>query len=241
MDTVNQVKEALSARSRTATIDELASQGRKKVRLIKAEHVAGMIASAVHKAIADSGCIPKEEADRLVELGREEFRSLMQQRQQELRRLNEIEELLRMRDAENAELRAALEQARAAPASEPVAHPQAAPTGATPTVDPGQAPEVPAAGAPASAPASAPAAAAAPADVTAALDKLAGSLNERLEKLGQKMGISSAVEGDEVSFDGLFDESNTSLESNMDNIQVKNKAGSGIAANLERLKKLKGG
>lgn len=237
MDTVNQVKEALSAKSRTATIDELASQGRKKVRLIKAEHVAGMIASAVHKAIADSGCIPKEEADRLVELGRDEFRALMQQRQQELRRLNEIEELLSMRDAEIADLRAALEQTQAAPAHPQVTSPQAGPTGSAPAVDAAAAQEAPVAD-PA---APAQAASAAPADLTAALDKLAGSLNERLEKLGQKMGISSAVEGEEVSFDGLFDESSSSLESNMDNIQVKNKAGSGIAANLERLKKLKGG
>lgn len=235
MDTVNQVKEALSAKSRTATIDELASQGRKKVRLIKAEHVAGMIASAVHKAIADSGCIPQEEADRLVELGREEFRALMQQRQQELRRLNELEELLRMRDEENAELRASLEQVQAAPTVQGSGSMPVTSTGIASAVDPARAPATPAI------PPADSAAAAPPADLTAALDKLAGSLNERLEKLGQKMGISSAVEGEEVSFDGLFDGSNASLESNMDNIQVKNKAGSGIAANLERLKKLKGG
>ena len=76
---------------------------------------------------------------------------------------------------------------------------------------------------------------------TAALEKLAGSLNDRLEKLGKKMGISAAVEGEEVKFDGLFKDTGKTLESNMENIQVKKKAGGGIAANLERLKKLKGG
>ena len=51
MESVNEIKEALSARSRTATLDELASEGRKRVRLIRAEHVAAMISEAVHAAI----------------------------------------------------------------------------------------------------------------------------------------------------------------------------------------------
>ena len=113
MDTVNQVKEALSARSQTATLEELARQGRRQVRLIKAEHVAAMISSAVHTAIEESGFIPKDEADSLVERSREEFRVLLQQRQQEVHRLTELEELLRVRDAENADMRAELDDARA--------------------------------------------------------------------------------------------------------------------------------
>ena len=55
METVKDVKDALSARSRTATLEQLASEGRKKVRLIKAEHVAAMIHAAVHSAIDGSG------------------------------------------------------------------------------------------------------------------------------------------------------------------------------------------
>jgi hypothetical protein len=39
----------------------------------------------------------------------------------------------------------------------------------------------------------------------------------------------------------LFRDDGKSLESNMDNIQVKQKSGGGIAGNLARLKKLKGG
>src|SRR5262249_46058627 len=78
-------------------------------------------------------------------------------------------------------------------------------------------------------------------DVTAALEKLAGSLNDRLEKLGKKMGISAAVEGGELKFDGLLKDADKALESNMDNVEIKQKAGGGIAANLAKLKKLKGG
>ncbi len=77
--------------------------------------------------------------------------------------------------------------------------------------------------------------------ITDALDKIAGSLNERLDQFGRKMGISSAVEAADVKFDGLFnDDHEVDMESNMDNVQIKKKTGSGIAGNLEKLKKLKG-
>ena len=80
-------------------------------------------------------------------------------------------------------------------------------------------------------------------DFAAALDKLAGTLNDRLDTFGKKMGISSAVGGDApVDFGSMFkDDGADDLESNMDNIQVKQKAAGGIAANLAKLKKLKGG
>ena len=45
-----------------------------------------------------------------------------------------------------------------------------------------------------------------------------------------------------VDFGGMFREDvDQSLESNMDDIQLKQKAGGGIADNLAKLKKLKGG
>jgi len=56
------------------------------------------------------------------------------------------------------------------------------------------------------------------------------------------MGVSGAVESDSpIDFGGMFKDTGKTLESNMDNIEVKQKAGGGIAANLARLKKLKGG
>jgi hypothetical protein len=79
-------------------------------------------------------------------------------------------------------------------------------------------------------------------DFAAALEKMTGSLNDRLEQLGKKMGVSAAVGGSEaVDFGGLFKDTGKALESNMDNIEVKQKVGGGIAGNLARLKKLKGG
>lgn len=227
METVKDVRDALSARSRTATLEQLASEGRKKVRLIKAEHVAAMIHAAVHSAIESSGLVSKEEADRLVERSRSEFKSLMREREDELQRLAELQDALQTKDqaiADRDQRIAALERelatARTAGAANVVASMPMA-SGA------------PIAGA-------APAVAGSP-DLSAAIEKLAGSLNDRLEKLGKKMGISAAVEGEEVKFDGLFKDTGKDLESNMNNIQVKQKSGGGIAANLERLKKLKGG
>ena len=80
-------------------------------------------------------------------------------------------------------------------------------------------------------------------DFTAALDKLAGTLNDRLDSIGKKVGISAAVGGDApVDFGGIFkDDGDEPIESNMENIQVKQQSGGGIAANLAKLKKLKGG
>lgn len=80
-----------------------------------------------------------------------------------------------------------------------------------------------------------------PAALTAMLDKLTGSINERLDKFGRKIGVSTAVDGGDVNFDGLFaSEHDKPLESNMSEVQAKKTQGNGIAANLERLKKLKG-
>lgn len=218
METVNDVRHALSARSRTATLEELASEGKKRVRLIKAEHVAAMISAAVHSAIDQSGLIPKEEVDKVVERSRDDFRAMMRDRQAEMQRLQELEEQVRVRDEEIADLRSRLEAGGSAPAT-PRRGGQGATTAATAAAATGGATP----------------------DVSAAIEKLAGSLNDRLEQLSRKMGISTAVEGEAVKFDGLFKDTGKQLESNMENVQAKQKAGGGIAANLERLKKLKGG
>lgn len=91
-------------------------------------------------------------------------------------------------------------------------------------------------------PTAAPQPAAAGAELSAAIEKLAGSLNDRIEKLGKKMGVSAAVESDvPLDLGGLFKDTGKDLESNIENIEVKQQSGGGIAANLARLKKLKGG
>lgn len=264
MESVNEIKEALSARSRTATLDELRSEGRKRVRLIRAEHVAAMISEAVHSAIELSGLIAPEEADKLVERSRQEFKSILREREQELQRAHQVEETLAEREQELAALKIVAETTAAELAAvqaelhrvraqfESLQEQQAvavAPAAAAPPTGPStdlllslvQEMTTLKANMLAQQQAQPVAAPAAP-DFSAAIDKLAGSLNDRLEKLGKKMGVSAAVEGDApVDFGGLFKDTGKTLESNIDNIEVKQKAGGGIAANLARLKKLKGG
>lgn len=204
MESVNDIKQALSARSRTATLDELRSEGRKRVRLIRAEHVQSMITEAVNSAVEQSGLISPEEVKKLVDKSQQEFRSILRDRQKEVQETNEVQEQLEERDREIAELKKRLEQlsgGKNGGASVPVSG-----------------------------------------DLSAVLAKIEGSINDRLEKIGKKMGVSAAVDSDApVDFSGLFKEADKKLESNMENIEVKKTEGGGIAANLARLKKLKGG
>src|SRR5688572_19219466 len=110
MESVNEIKEALSARSRTATLDELKNEGRKRVRLIRAEHVASMITEAVHSAIEQSGLVAPEEVEKLVEKSRNEFRSILKEREQELQKAQENEQALAEKEEELEQLRARLAQ-----------------------------------------------------------------------------------------------------------------------------------
>jgi hypothetical protein len=313
MESPTDIKAALTTRARTATLDELRTEGKRRVRVVKADQITQMIEESVHRAVEQSGLLPASEVEKLVERSRVEFRALMKAREAEAARAQAMTDMLAAQEREVAELRRQLAAAKAAQqaAEEALAASQAAQAAAAPAAAeaeeaaaqamaqaaaqaaahaqaellaslrdemagmkaalmaqppvvaaPGAASVVPfapaaaAAGAPAvpgvaaaaasvqAAPAAA-AAAAAPApavDVSAAIEKLASSLNDRFEKLGKKMGISSAVGGDQpVDLGGLFKSADAGLESNMNNVETKQKTGGGIAANLARLKKLKGG
>jgi chromosome segregation ATPase len=250
MESVNDIKEALSARSRTATLDELRSEGRRRVRLVRAEHIAAMISEAVHAAIEQSGLIEQEEVDRLVDASRQEFRSILKEREAEVQRAHEVEEQLAERDAELAELKQQFAAVSAALAATEKQLEQAAAAPATAGAAPAPSNDLVMSLMQEMANMKAsmmqrdtqPAQAGGGADFSAALEKLAGSLNDRLETIGKKMGVSAAVESNTpMDFSSLFADDSKSLESNMDNIEVKKKSGGGIAGNLARLKKLKGG
>ncbi|MCA3007789.1 MAG: hypothetical protein INH34_05435 [Phycisphaerales bacterium] len=308
MESPTDIKAALTTRARTATLDELHSEGKRRVRVVKADQITQMIEESVHRAVEQSGLLPASEVEKLVERSRVEFRALMKAREAEAERAQAMTDLLAAQEREVADLRRQLAAAKAAQqaAEEALAASQAAQAAAAPAAAeaeeaaaqamaqaaaqaaahaqaellaslrdemvgmkaalmaqppvvaaPGAASVVPfapaaaAAGAPAvpgvaaAAAASvqaAPAAAAPAPDVSAAIEKLASSLNDRFEKLGKKMGISSAVGGDQpVDLGGLFKSADAGLESNMNNVETKQKTGGGIAANLARLKKLKGG
>lgn len=275
METVDDIKEALTAKSRTATLEELRSEGRQRVRVIRAEHIASMVTEAVNAAIERSGLLPADEVDRLVESSRKEFRTILKEREAQAQKAEEVAEALEQRDQELAEARRraaeldaalaavqgeldsvrdelasaqlqqqeALQQLRAnQPAPAPAGTGQ--PVGASPDLLMAMMQEM------ANMKASLmtqhqpqqPQAAAPGLDLGAAIDKLAGSLNDRLEKFGKKIGISAAVEVEAPKdFSGLFRDADLKVESNIEQVQVKQTSGGGIAANLAKLKKLKGG
>lgn len=269
MESIREVKKALTARSETRSLDELQSRGRSRVKVIRAEHIAAMIDEAVQRAIAESGLVSREEADRLAERSREEFAAVHAERAQDAEELaaaqTQLEEAARRREAlekqvasleeDIQQLEAQLAQARqagggaaaGAPAAsggmppelmikmmEELAALKARVAGGAGSGAPGAAGDAGAAG-------GAQGGGAADA-LTAALDKLANNMNDRLEQFGRKMGISSAVEADAVKLDSLFsDVADQEVESNLDTMEVKQRQTGGIAANLARLKKLKGG
>lgn len=280
-----QVKKALTEKAATKSLDDLQSEGRKRVRVISARDIAQMISTAVETALSDTDYVAPEEVQRLQEKSRQEFQDLLQARQAEHTEVESLRARVADRDQRIAQLEAQLEAVGAKPAAleeqlqttqqrledaeqqlaDSAQQLQAAETrieeletasrqDATPapTVAPGGAnadmvmalmQEVanlkagmgnaqPQAGTPQGD----------GADLAGALDKIAGTLNDRLEQFGKKMGISAAVDAGDVDYSALFKEDGTKdIESNMDNVKVKSKQGGGIAANLARLKKLKGG
>jgi hypothetical protein len=237
MESIAEVKQALQARSKTATLEDLRSQGRQRIRVIQADEIAAMIRHAVEEAVA--GAVDPGQVESLVKRSREEFASKLATREQELARARETAgELAQTRaDLEIALKRVSeLEELVAAGATGAVA------TGGSTDLVMRLMNEVATLKAAMSGPQPAAPAGGDATTIAAALDKLAGSLNDRLEKFGRKIGVSSAVEGDAVKFDALFKhDEETKLESNIDSVQIKQKAGGGIGSNLDRLRKLKGG
>ncbi|HLU37890.1 MAG TPA: hypothetical protein VK081_00800 [Planctomycetota bacterium] len=270
---VKDLKQALAARSHTATLAELQSRGRRSVRVIRADDVAQMIEAAVAQAIAASGLMSPQEVEELENKSREQFQMLLERRQAELNELrNAAEELNQVRSElgrvreQNAASIAEREQLRAErdAIAERLRESELQREQLIENVrrlenelDRAQA-ETPATvasgvnadlvyrlmGEIAELKAKAAPSAAAPASdaIAGALQQLTSTFTAKLESLGRKMGVSSAVEAEAPSLTALFKhEDGVKLESNMDNLTVKAKTASGIAANLERLKKLKGG
>jgi hypothetical protein len=212
MESVNEIKEQLSARSRTATLDELANEGRKRVRLIRAEHIAQMVSEAVHAAVEESGLLDRDAVDALVEKSRAEFRTVLREREQELEVARENEAQLEASERDFEALQArfqALTQELALANSELQAVQDELETARR------------------EAQSAAEAQPAVPADV----------MRSMIQELAEvKASVAQQPPSDQESAPGGAD-----LESNMDNIKVKQKAAGGIAANLAKLKKLKGG
>ncbi|MHC5064631.1 MAG: hypothetical protein ACYTG5_11735 [Planctomycetota bacterium] len=230
MDSICQVKEALSARSESTSLDELKSKGRKKVRVIRAEHIASMIQEAVQRAVSESGLVSPEDAEHLVEKSREEFKALTVERQREHAELADLRQQLETAQARVSELEGMAGEGTAMAGGE------------SPSMDMMMRLMSEMANIKANMGQGGGGGEGAEQGLMGALDKLTASMNDRMDKFGKKLGVSSAVDVGEANLDGLFKHvDEVELESNMDDVKVKSKQGGGIAGNLARLKKLKGG
>lgn len=228
MKSILEVKQALVEKSRTADLDEFRSKGRSKVRVIRAEQVAALISEAVERAIRDSELVSAEQAHELVEASRRQFREVVAEREAEVAQAREQQEELERLREENAELRRRLEESADAGSDAGGVGQETVLALMKEVAELKASMSQPAAQAPAP-------------DLSAVLGELTGALNERLDKMSRKMGISTAVEAEEVKLDGLFgDDGDEGLESNIDSIEVKEKTQGGIGSAVERLKKLKG-
>lgn len=239
-----EIGEALAARSTSTSLGELAGRGRERVQVIRASDIAAMVTETVCRVVEDAKALSEEDLAHLVARGKAEFHKVASAHQQEAGQLRELEaELSQVRtelaqeQARSMELEESLEDARRHPADHDpaaaemmqrmmsdMAEMKASMTQHAEDAFPEQTDLASIEG------------------MDEALDKIASSLDERLDQLGRKMGISSAVEAQEIKLDSLFgDEEHLEMESNMEDLQLKKNTGAGIAGNLERLKKLKGG
>ncbi|MEE2886913.1 MAG: hypothetical protein VX951_05730 [Planctomycetota bacterium] len=235
-----EVSEALTARSTITSVDELARRGRKQVKVIRASDIATMITESVYEVVHEAAVLNEQDVEQLVLRSRAELGSVLAARQAEAASRHDLE-------VELDQLRTALadEQARIRELQESLANARRDPGPADPhaaemmrhmvremaEIKAGMAQRtVQQRTEPATAE-----------NIDAALDKIASSLDQRLDQFDRKMGIGKAVETQDVQFDTLFpDDDQASLESNIEDVELKKNTGAGIAGNLERLKKLKG-
>jgi hypothetical protein len=231
---------ALCAKSQATTLDELRQKGRQEVKVIRGKDVASMIKEAVYRALKDTELLSEEDLEVLVEQGAAEFKEVFSERQREAgqieARLSEVRTELEVARARVQELEELLSQAQGQPASGPPAEGASAELMMRMMQEMAEMKANLAQGGGGGGGGGGEAT-----GLAAALDKISANLNDRLDKFGRKMGVSSAVEGSEVKYDALFkDDDDTKLESNMGDVQAKKKTGGGIAGNLAKLKKLKG-
>ena len=75
-------------------------------------------------------------------------------------------------------------------------------------------------------------------EVNKKLDALSRAMNDRLDRIGKKVGASNVIEGDPTDLGAIF-ASQPELESNLANVDVKEKTAGGIAGALEKARSLR--
>ena len=245
------VRDVLEKNSYTTTLEDLKSRGRERVRVVHTAQIATLIEEAVLRVLGERKS--QEEVEFLVGRSQEEFRRLLEERERELTASKaRIEELERLR-AEHGYLAAECEALRGAAADAvrdrdaleaKCAELRGRLTGegpAPPVVEAlarleAQLSEVRQSMATRGEPAGS--GDGEDAGLDQKLDTLARALGERLDRIGRKVGISSAVEEEAPSLERMFTEADK-LESNLENLDVKEVRSGDVASAVEKARSLR--
>ncbi len=245
----------LEAKARKTTIEELQQRGRRQLKVIRASEITGMIQESIRKTLEASELLPREQVDELVDRASAEFEELKEARIKEQHRAREMESKLRAVEKDLDEAQRELE--RAQQECEALRRQGGAGASQAGMGDGGASAAVMmkmmeelmtlkaqvqqgAQGAPASTAGSG----GEMNGLEAQLSKIAGALDEKLDRFGKKMGLSSAVDTAQVDFSKLADralEESSKLESNVDDVEIEKRKGAGIMGNLDKIRKMRGG
>ena len=237
--------EALQAKSTSVTLHELADKGRAKFQVIRAHDIGGMITETTYRLLREAEELFALDSEALALRCQSELGSVLMARKAEAALRSDLEtEVVRLQ-AELAQQQTHVRELQAAGACDleddatvadelPLADMMRRVLGEMAEIRSGMTQQVQ--------PAEGDSRTASSSDhVAEALDKIASSIDGRLEQFGRAMSGKTGVEADSVHLAGLFSQDYESeLESNIQDVQLKKAAGAGIAGNLERLRKLRG-
>lgn len=255
MEASTDVLASLEARAEERSLSELEKRGKKTLRVIRKREIAALLQEAVDRAVAQAGWVPPEQVEELRRRSEREFADLKHEWQgerneharletellQEKERAQELEDVATTLREELDEAQRRVTELEEQLAAKGDGLPSLGGDAASAMLMMKMMEEIQtlksqAQGAPA---AQAPAA---DAGLASKLDQLVSGLDKKLESFGKKIGISAAVDSSEVDYSRLFEkDAGQNVETNMGDVELEKRKGSGIAANLERMKKLRGG
>ena len=240
-----ELTEALQAKSTSVTLHELADKGRAKFQVIRAQDIAGMITETTCRLLGEAEELFALDSEALAVRCQRELGSVLMTRTAEAALRSDLEaEVVRLQ-AELAQQQTrvrelqdvgscGLEDDATVAGEPPLADMMRRVLVEMAEIRSGMTQQVQQADVDSGTAVSSD-------HVADALDKIASSIDGRLEEFGRTMNGKTGVAADDVQLAALFNQDyETELESNIQDVQLKKAAGAGIAGNLERLRKLRG-
>ena len=245
-----ELKDLLRGRSQFTSLEELRDSGRQKVRVINPETIASLIQEQLPRFAEENGWVPRDRVEELVEKGRAELRHLLQTREAEVAAARE--QLAEVEDMRGRERDSLAEMDRLREENERLRRQAGSGGGAGATVAPnamerllGELATLNANVQSMNKTAGPTPQASGDAGLAEKLEGIAERLSRKLDGITVRRGDGSSSGGvnePEIRFDGLFaSDLDRNLETNMEDVGVKNRDGKGIGGNLDKIRRLRGG